>query len=1003
MRKILLLGLMLFFVGAQAFAQDRVITGTVTSAEDNMGVPGATVLVKGTTIGTATDIDGKYSINVPAGSNVLVFSFVGLTTQEVTIGNQTVVNVALQPDVQSLSEFVITSYGDQSKREITGAIASVKGEVFENLPMQSFDRAIQGRIAGVQVTSTTGQPGGTLNVRIRGVGSINAGNDPLYIVDGVQLGSGSQGQGGSLSSQGPQNPLASINPNDIESIEVLKDAAAAAIYGAQAANGVVLITTKKGKKGATQTKVSVQEGIVQPLNLYEVMNSNQVATIKRAAYQNAGLNTANSDATYGSPEDSGLENYDWVDELYRNGRLSIYDLSMSGGDEKTNFYVSGAYTKQEGQIIQSSYERATGRLNITHRPNSKFTVAANLSLSYQRTMGSIANGNFVNGPFSAGFTMRPNVPIYNEDGTFKADYPSNHNFGYNIVQGVYQELRRGTTVQTVSNLQLNYQITPYLSWTSYFGIDFADNRDENNRPSTIPVFASYNGQSSFADRRANNYNTNHNFNFNKKFNEVHTVSGIAGFEYKGYQAEETNATGRGFADPSLIYLQNAAVPFSVGGFFTEYKRMGFFGQAKYDYDDRYTLDVTVRRDGHSRFGEENKWGTFGAVSAGWRISSEGFMQGLEFIDNLRLRASWGLTGNSEIDNFASRTLVGTSGQYLGAGGLAISQLGNDLLTWEEAETYNIGLDATVFNGRIITTVDFWRKNSSALLFNTPLPIDSGFGSITRNTGLVQNQGIDFDIQTVNIVAGKFQWSTAFNFTILENELKELYNDLDRIGNTLIVGKPISFWYTHQYLGVNPANGRALYADANENPTYIVGDATLRYIGSALPSSYGGLSNTFSYGPISLDVFFQGQFGNLAGNQDMFNLEDWGSTTGNMRINQLNYWKNPGDITTVGKPYEGGQEPGTSNIDTFSTRFISDGGYVRLKQVTLNYVMPYATASKIGMKGLTVFVQGLNLETFTNYNGQDPEVVGVFGSTANNTSIGRYPNGKQYSAGVNLTF
>ena len=421
MRKVLLLGLMLFFVSAVAFAQNRVITGTVTSSEDNMGVPGATVLVKGTTIGTATDIDGKYSISVPAGSNVLVFSFVGLTAQEVTIGNQTDISVALQPDVQSLSEFVITSYGDQSKREITGAIASVKGEVFANLPMQSFDRAMQGRIAGVQVTSTTGAPGGTLNVRIRGVGSINAGNDPLYIVDGVQVSSGS------LSGQGPQNALASINPNDIESIEVLKDAAAASIYGAQAANGVVLITTKKGKRGATQTKVSIQEGIVQPLNLYEVMNSTQVATIKRDAFLNAGLNPANAVSTYGNPEDPNLPNYDWVDELYRNGRLSVYDLSMSGGDEKTNFYVSGSYNKQEGQIIQSSYERGTGRLNLTHRPNKRLTLAANLSLAYQRTLGTIADGNFVNGPFSAGFTMRPNIPIYNEDGTFKADYPSNHN------------------------------------------------------------------------------------------------------------------------------------------------------------------------------------------------------------------------------------------------------------------------------------------------------------------------------------------------------------------------------------------------------------------------------------------------------------------------------------------------------------------------------------------------------------------------------------------------
>ncbi|WP_425637477.1 SusC/RagA family TonB-linked outer membrane protein [Algoriphagus yeomjeoni] len=992
MKKILLLGLSLFLVGAVAFAQGRRVTGIVTSAEDGQPIPGATVLVKGTTVGTATDLDGKYSLNIPDGGTVLVISFIGTTTQEISIGQKSEINVVLQPDFQSLSEVVVTSYGDQSKREITGAISSVKGEIFENLPVQSFDRAMQGRVAGVQVTSTSGQPGGTLNVRIRGVGSINAGNDPLYIVDGVQV------NNGGLSGQGSQNALASINPNDIESIEVLKDAAAAAIYGAQAANGVVLINTKRGKKGKSQVKISVQEGIVQPLNLYDVMDASQLAGIKRVAYQNRGLATSGSDATYGNPEDPNLQSYDWLDALYREGRLSVYDISVSGGDEKTTFFLSGSYTKQEGQIQMSDYDRATGRLNVTHRPTKNLTVSANLSLAFQNTNGSIDRGNFVNGPFVAGFSARPNVPIYNEDGTF-APYPSNHLFGYNIVQGVFQELRSGKTVQTVSNLQLNYQFAPWLSWTSYFGLDFSDNADINNRPSTIPVFSSYGGASVFTARRNTNLNTNHNFNFNKKFNDVHTVSGILGFEYKGSQSDLQTATGRGFPNPTLIYLNNAATPFSVGSSFTEYKRAGFFGQAKYDYDDRYTADFTLRRDGHSRFGEQNRWGTFYAVSAGWRLSSEAFLQDVTWLDNLRVRASYGVTGNSDIANFASRSLVGSSGQYLGQGGLTLTQLGNDLLTWEEAESINLGLDGTLFNGRIITTIEFWRKNSQALLFNTPLPTDSGFGSITRNSGEVRNQGIDLDVQTVNVVAGKFQWSTGFNITFLENELISLYDGLDRIGNSLIVGKPIDFFYTNEYLGVNPANGRAMYDDGTGtgNFTYVTGQNTLDYKGSTLPSSYGGLSNTFTYGPVSLEVFFQYQFGNLATNSDLYNLANWGSGTGNLLVNQLDYWTQPGDITTVGRPFEGGQEPGTSNINTFSTRLISDGGYIRLKQVTLNYTLGAATASKIGMASASLFVQGLNLATFTKYNGIDPEANSI-GST-----YGAYPNARQISAGINLNF
>ncbi|MBD8491239.1 TonB-dependent receptor [Echinicola sp. CAU 1574] len=992
MKKVLLLGLLVLLANTMVFGQSRTVTGVVSSSADGEPIPGATVLVKGTSVGVATDLDGQYSINVPSNGSVLIFSFVGMKSQEAEIGNRSIVNVALESDVQTLTEFVITSYGDQSKREITGAIASVKGEIFENLPMQSFDRAMQGRIAGVQVTSGSGQPGGTLNVRIRGVGSINAGNDPLYIVDGVQV--SSRG----VSGQGSQNALASINPNDIESIEVLKDAAAAAIYGAQAANGVVLVTTKKGKDGATNVSLSVQEGVVRPLGLYDVMDATQLATIKRASYINAGLDPNRAAEIYGNPEDSNLESTDWVDALYRdNARLSIYDLSVSGGDEKTTFYLSGSYTAQEGQIIQSDYKRGTARLNITHRPNDKFTVAANISLAAQRTNGTIDRGNFVNGPFVAGFSARPNVPIYDEEGEF-APYPSDHLFGYNIVQGVYEELRRATTVQSVSNLRLNYQFTPWLSFTSYAGIDFSDNRDENNRPSTIPAFAPYGGSATYTDRRFNNFNTNHNFNFNKTFDDIHTVSGILGFEYKSAQDELSTATGRGFANPTLRYLQNAATPYAVGGNYTEYKRAGVFGQVKYDYNDRYNAEIILRRDGNSRFGAEYKWGTFYAFSAGWRISSESFMDDLTWVDNLRMRASYGVTGNSEIDNFASRTLVGGTGQYLGEGALRVSQLGNDLLTWEEAETFNIGLDWTLFNGRLIGTVDFWRKNSNALLLNTPLPVDSGFGEITRNTGKVRNQGIDIDLQTVNIVTGDFQWNTGFNITFLENELMELYDGLDRIGNDLIVGKPIDFLYSNEFLGINPANGRIMYADENGDYTYIVGESSLRYIGSGLPSSYGGLSNTFTYGPVSLEVFFQYQFGNKVFNQDLYNIAYAGSGPDNQDVSQLDYWQEPGDITKTPKPYEGGQEPGTSSIGSSSTRLINDGGYIRLKQVTLRYSLPVAIANKIGMKRANIYVQGINLATITKFNGIDPEVLSVGSST-----YGAYPNAKQISAGINLNF
>lgn len=991
MRTALLAALIILSATSLSFSQSRIVRGLVTSSEDGGPIPGVTILIRGTTQGTITDFDGRYEISVPEDRNILVFRFVGLQSQEIAVSNRISIDVTMIPELTSLSEVVVTAYGDQTRREVTGAISSVRGEIFQDLPMQSFDRAMQGRVAGVQVTSASGQPGGNLTVQIRGVGSINAGTQPLYIVDGVQIASGG------LSSQGSQNALASINPSDIESIEVFKDAAAASIYGAQASNGVVLITTKRGKQGKTNVRLSVQEGIVQPIAFYDVMNANQLASIKRQAYINAGLNPAEAEQIFGSPGDRELQSSDWIGELFRDGRLSIYDMSISGGDERTQFFISGSHTFQEGQIIMSDYSRSTGRMNLSHRASERFSINANISLSQQITNGSIDRGNFVNSPFVAGYVSRPNVPIYNEDGTF-AEYPTEHLFGYNIVQGVNQELRRGTTYQSVSNIQMNYQILPWLGFTAFAGVDFSDTRDENNRPSTIPAFSAYGGSSSFSDRRILNTNTNGNFNFNKKFRDVHTISGILGYEYKAETFESNSATGRGFPNPALRYLQNAAVPFAVNGSYTEYKRTGFFSQAKYDYDDRYTFDLTVRRDGSSRFGDQNQWGTFGAVSGGWRISSERFMDNALWVDNLRVRASYGITGNSEIGNFVSRTLIGSSGQYLGQGALRFSQLGNDLLTWEEAGSINLGVDGTFFNGRINATVDVWRKDTEKLLFETQLPIDSGFGSITRNTGKLRNQGVDFDLQTTNVVWGKFRWNTGFNISIFSNELLELYEGLDRIGNELIVGKPIDFYYGYEFAGINPANGSPMYYDENGEYTYLVSDDDQKYLGSALPWNFGGLSNTFIYGPFSLEVFFQYQYGNLGFNQDLYNLAQAGSIgQDNQTVDQIYFWRLPGDITNTPKPYEGGRVPGHSGYQQFSTKQISDASYIRLKQVTLDYKVPVSILQKVGIEQAKVFVQGLNLWTLTKYNGLDPEVNSI-GST-----YGTYPNSRQITAGLNLNF
>lgn len=985
---------------SEAWAQ-RVVSGTVISGTNEEGLPGVAVRIKGTSMGVTTNFDGEYRIEVPEGQDVLVFSFVGFIPQEVAIGNRSVVDVQLEEDVKQLQEVVVTGYGTSIKREVTGSIASVGGEDIENLPVQSLDRAMQGRVAGVQVQAASGQPGGAINVRVRGQGSF-ANNSPLYIVDGVQMNSSS------VSGQASSNPLASINPNDIASIEILKDAAASAIYGAQSANGVVIVTTKSGIPGKTKFTATAQEGIVQPMNLYEVLNAQQFAEIRAEAYAN-NTSLAATEAerrqlaydAFGDPNDPNLTDFSWRDELFREARQRNYSLNARGGNEQTTFFLSGSYDYQEGQIIMSDYTRGALRLNVDHKAGEKFTLSTNLSLAVQQYNGSIANGNFVNSPFIGAFSAWPTVSAYNEDGTFAA-YPSSHLFGYNIIQGVNEEIREGIVVSTVSNLSGTYQITPDLSWTSFIGVNFDDGRDLNNRPSSIPAFSSYGGQTAMTDRRFLNYNTNHNLNYYNKFSEVHTVSGILGVEYKSEEEEIFNAVGRGFAYPELYTLQNAATPQSVTGYFTEYVRAGAFANVKYDYDDRYAVDLTYRRDGSSRFGRDNRWGNFYAVAGSWRISSESFFEESDILEDLKLRVSYGVLGNSNgISNFASRGLYGSGGQYLGSAAIAPVSLENNLLSWERSEQLNIGLDYAFFNNRLTGAVDVWRSNTGDQLLETALPGDSGFDFITRNVGNILNEGIDVMFSSVNVDESSFQWTTDFNISFLRNEVTELYDDLEEtevLGSTVRVGEPMDIILGVPYAGVNPANGRAMYYDSLGNITYQPVEADRVIIGKGISDFYGGLNNRFSYKGLALDVFFQYDYGSDVFNGDLYNLAVAGSLTDNQLVSQLEYWQRPGQITNVPRPYQGSFDRGISNQfpGYAPSRYVSDGSYIRLKTVSLSYNLPAAALSRIGLDQIRVFVQGVNLATWTNFEGIDPEVI-----AQNSSSYGTYPNGRVYTAGITI--
>jgi TonB-linked SusC/RagA family outer membrane protein len=999
---------MLVFV-LYAWAQDRTVSGKVTDADTGETLPGVNVLLKGTGTGVNTDLDGNYKISVPSDGGTLVFSFIGMQKMESAIGARSIIDIELVTDIRQLSEVVVTGYGSQLKREITGSVSSVKGDVIEDLPLQSFDRAIQGRVAGTQIQAASGAPGGAMNIRIRGIGSVNSGNDPLIIIDGVQVASAGQ------STQGSSNPLNSINPNDIESIDILKDAAASAIYGAQAANGVIVVTTKTGaKKGATQINLSVQEGVVQPRNLYNVLNANQFTRLKEEAQLNVGLDpndpNTGSYALFGNPEDpSSYTEYDWQEEMFQDARFSNYDISMSGGDEKTSFYFGGSYNTQDGQIIQSNFERYTGRLNITHQANDKLTVGAKFSLAHIKNFGTIANGNFVNGPWVAAFEASPTSPATDENGDYNG-YPSNglynHLFGYNILQGVNEEIRIGRTLQTISSANATYQITPSLSASAFVGLDFSFNKDENNRPSTIPVFAAAGGSVFLNNRRSVSMNTNYNINYSKTFNDVHSVKALVGYEYKFETREGASLGANQFANP-FFRLPGDGQPTSVGGFFQEYKRLGVFGKVDYAYDDKYLASVTVRRDGHSRFGSESRYGTFYAGSVGWRLSEESFLKDVSFISDLKLKASYGVLGNAEIGNYESLTTWGgSSGQYLGQSPVTITQLGNDQISWEEEESMNIGADFSLLSNRLFGNVDFWRTNNDGLLFNVPFFQNAGINnnSVTANVGSVRNQGIDIEVGGIIVDNGGFRWDSRVNVSFLQNEVTALA-DTDTIFNgsipSLIVGQPVSFFYLLEYGGVNPANGRAMIVDKDGNLSYNgdFEDGSVR--GNPIPTSFGGWSNTFSYKGLSLDVFFQYQYGNDAFTGDFYNLLS-GDGVGNQSVGILERWQKPGDVTNVPQVTPNGTINGIDQSFGFigTDRFMSDASYLRLKTLTLSYDLPSALMKTLRMRSGRVFVQGVNLLTWTGYNGIDPEVVA--NNNANGaSSFGAYPLGRQFSAGINI--
>lgn len=1009
---------LLLFVPLSAHAQVGSLSGRVTDARTGEPLPGATVLILSTEQGTVTDAEGRYVIaNVPSGNVEVRFTFVGFRSQTRTAaipaGANATLNVQLEEDVIGLEDVVVIGYTTIPKRELTGAISSLRPRDIETQNIQSIDQALQGRAAGVRVTNLSGQPGGDVHIRIRGLGSINASNAPLWVIDGVPVSTVER------SAIVSQSPLAGINPQDIASIEILKDAAAASIYGAQASNGVILVTTKRGTAGPTRFNITSSVGTVQEQRRHDIIRAPEWVELQRESYlwwaeftgrtPEQGLvefeRATGLSATRPAEE---FEHYDWQDALMRTGVNRRLNASVSGGTQQTRFFVSGGVEFEEGTGIGTDFNRFNLRSNLDHRVSRLFALEANVNLASTKANGALSDGFFLNSPFYAGQRNRPTDPIFifDENGR-RIGY--NHNTFNNANAVEYNEVndRVARTNSVLATGAALFNIVEGLNFRSFYGLDYRNTRDVTYiAPETVsgaPL-----GSMSQNDRQVINFTTNQVFNYRGRL-AGSALTGLAGFEYRHQDQQYMAASAEGFPSGLFRTMQNAASPVSVTSYGTEFKLASFFGQAKYDLLDRYLISLTARYDGSSRFGERRRWGLFYSASGAWVLSNEPFFRpATSVFEDLKLRLSYGVTGNTDgISNFASWQLFGTGGTYLGESGLRPSGIGNVFLTWEGAETTNLGLDWTLAGGRLYGAVDVYRRDTKRLLLSRNLPNDSGYSSVTENVGSVRNEGIEIELGAVVVDTRGFQWTSDFNISFQRNELLRLMDDLEYMsigGSLFFVGRSLGDYYMYRYAGVNPANGLPMFYDSRGYITYqpvasrggnpLDGDRY--FVGNSLPSSVGGWNNRFTYAGFSLDVLFQFNFGQITYDAFQGSFTDgafW--RRGGLTANSRNRWTTPGQITSVERAYINSAYPGRTSGFVQSTRFLQSASYIRLKNVRASYAVPPRLVNPVGLNRAALFVQATNLHTWTNYPGIDPEVVG--------TNDGVYPQPRAFTTGIEIGF
>ncbi len=996
MRKHLLLFALFLLSGiAMVNAQTKSISGTVTSDSDGGPVPGATVQVKGTSLGTVTDIDGNFTIQVPTDAKTLVISFVGMTPAEVEIGTQTTFNIKLESAMVGMDEVVVVGYGTTTREAKTGSATQIEVAALAETPVVSLDKALSGKVAGLMVSTAGGQPGSNSSIRIRGTSSINAGNEPLYVVDGIPIMTGDQTYASTSS-----NALYAINPSDIESITVLKDAAAASIYGSRAANGVILITTKAGKSGEAKINFRASAGVstLANDNNYLPMNSEEIWTYLRAAVTNSGYDpddprNASSNMYFPTSLLAG-EQTNWLQEGLRNGVTQKYELVVSGGTDKVKNYFSAAYEDIEGIVKGNDYEKLNTRLNTDFQVNDKVKLGARVGVSYMENQDvSTGNLSYLN-PFFGSLTILPWTPVYNEDGTFNTDIPENNNT--NPIYAMQEN--------EAWDKQVRLQGTAFLEYKPIKQVTLKT----NNSAEMTNGEARQLGFQETGWTRDNLYSTRYNYQllttsntarFSDTYNDMHSVSVLAGQEAQMYRASYLSGESPNF-NPDIPYPTTSTQEDDVVDYGeSEWTMLSFFGLFDYNYNSRYYLQSSVRMDGSSRFGEDSKWGTFWSVGGSWNIHNESFISDnniSSWLNRAKLRVSYGVNGNNAIGNYRQWGLY-SSVQTNGSSGMAPSQLGNPDLSWELNKTWNVGMDITLFD-RLDIIFDVYERKTEDMLLDDQLSRTTGFSYIMRNVGSMKNTGQELAISYDIVKQDELKVTLGANVAHNTSEILDLAGE-DEIGTYRVykVGSTLYTFKLRDYAGVNPVNGEALWRDEEGLLTNDYSKAREIYCGSPEPKYVGGGFLDASWKGFSLLGNFDWKSGLVVDvmNEGRYLRSDGYNWVGNHMNTSLDYWKEPGDITETPKPMVGN----SSNSNAFtSTRFLEKGDYLRIKEVTLAYNLPQSLMKKSGfLKSAKVYASAYNLYTFHSLNSFDPE------RGNNGHAYAIYPTAKTFIGGVELNF